>query len=342
MSTPTVSELYLACRNGDMETVKRLLPKTEPRILNQLETNGSTCLHAACYHGHKDVVRYLLSHGASRRVVNHYGCTPLDEAKTQEIADLFPRANEEAHKRFSNTTTQQLEWQFLKGNAEAYSRAIHWNCVRDRGVKKTVKKLFDARVLEGDDEKSAELVEYYFDRAEEENNPIWLLKAYTVESQFYRQLNREMATGSERKVFEKLCKGWTGYYTGIILRNAAFEPYRYSGETYRGMEITPEDFAQYKLKQVITNKSFQSTSKSWKVAKSFACPPTPSIGKLSVILILIIIDRRSALSIEEISEFKNEAEVLIAPGTLFIVKNIDHNRNPCEIELLQLEWTNEF
>jgi len=342
MTTPTVSELYLACRNGDMDTVQRLVPRTKPKDLNRLESNGSTCLHAASYHGHKDIVRYLLSHGASRRVVNHYGCTPLDEAKTQEIADLFPRTNEEAHKRFSDTNSRQLEWQFLKGNAEDYARAVHWNCVKDRGVKKTVNKLFKARLLEGDDEKSAELVEYFFDKAEAENNPIWLLRAYTVESQFYRQLNREMATGNDRQVYKKLCKGWTGYYTGIILRNAAFEPYRYAGETYRGMEVTPEEFEKYKVNQVLTNKSFQSTSKSWKIAKSFACPDKPSIGKLSVIIILSITDRRSALSIETISEFQTEQEVLIAPGTLFIVKSIDHNRTPCEIELLQLAWTNEF
>ena len=55
-----------------------------------------------------------------------------------------------------------------------------------------------------------------------------------------------MAEGKPEKVFEKLKKKWSGYYVGLILCNAAFNPYRYSGETYRGMEVTQEDFARYK------------------------------------------------------------------------------------------------
>jgi hypothetical protein len=342
MATPIVSDLYLACRNGDMATVERLLPNIPIRSLNVLEPNGSTCLHAASYHGHKEIVRLLLAHGASRRTINRYGCTALDEAKTQEVADLFPRTTEAAKKRFSDSPAQQPEWQFEDGNAEDFSRAFHWDCIKDRGIKKTIKKLEKAHILDDDDESAAAIVKNYFDSAKEKNDPIYLLKAYTVESQFYRQLNREMATGTRRQVFKKICKKWTGYYTGIIGRNPAFEPYRFSGQTFRGMQITQSDFAQYKPNIVLANKSFQSTSKSWKIAKGFACPSNPIPGRLSVAIIFTITDRRSALSIEQISEYQNEEEVLIMPGTLFLVTNVNQNEMPYEVELLQLEWKNEF
>ena len=342
MATPLCSDLYLACRNGDMAAVERLLRNTSVRTLNTLEPNGSTCLHAASYHGHREIVLLLLKHGASRRTVNGYGCTPFDEARTQEVADLFPRTSEAAKKRFSGSPATQPEWQFEDANAEHFSRAIHWGCIKDRGIKKTVKELNKAHLLAEDDEKAAAIVKDYFDTAKETKDPVYLLKAYTVESEFYRKLNREMATGSRREVFKKLCKKWTGYYTGMIVRNPAFEPYRFTGQTFRGMQITPSEFAQYRRDNALTNKSFQSTSKSWKIAKGFACPAKPKPGTLAVVVIFTITDRRSALSIESISEYQTEEEVLIVPGTFFLVTNVNENEIPHEVELQQIQWENEF
>lgn len=343
MAAPNVSELYLACRNGDIDLVQQLLPSTPIKILNRLEPNGSTCLHAASYHGHKDIVRLLLENGASRRVINRYGCTPLDEAKTQEVADLFPRSGEARKKRFSDSPAQQTEWQFEENSAESYSRAVHWGCIKDRGLKKTVKKIAKARALDDDpDDPSTKIVQNYFNEALETKDPMSLLKAYTVESQFYKRLNHEMATGNKKQVYEKLRKKWTGYYTGIIVRNPAFDHLRYSGQTYRGMQITPADFDQYRPGVALANKSFQSTSKSWKIAQGFALPSRPAPGRLPVVMVFEITDRRSALSIEEISEYQNEEEVLIVPGTFFIVTNIHLDEIPYEIELKQLEWKDEF
>ncbi len=52
-----VSELYKACRSGDLNTVKSLLPALTVERINQQEPNGSTSLHAASYYGHIDIVR---------------------------------------------------------------------------------------------------------------------------------------------------------------------------------------------------------------------------------------------------------------------------------------------
>jgi hypothetical protein len=342
MAAANVSELYMACRNGDIVTVKRLLSNTPLEVINRIEPNGKTCLHAASAHDRKEIVRLLLQKGATRRVTDRHGRTPLDEARTDEIRGLFRRSQGAATTRYSSNPIQQPEWQFEDTNAESYSRAIHWGSLKDRGLKKTVKELQKSPVLVEDGDVATEVVRNLFRDALATNNPVLLLKAYTVESQFYKRLNREMATGNRREVYKKLCKKWTGYYTGIIARNPAFQRLRYAGETYRGMEITQSDFAQYKPGVALANKSFQSTSKSWKIAKGFACPSSPTPGKLPVVLIFTIIDQRSALSIEDISEFQHEEEVLIIPGTLFIVTEVYQDVVPYEIELRQLEWTNEF
>lgn len=341
MATPAVSDLYLACRNGDQQTVERLLPTTPLRVLNSLEPNGSTCLHAASYHGHADIVRILLAHGACRRIINRFGCTPLDEAKTQAIADLFPRSTEAAKKRFTGNPADEPDWQFTNDWAESYARAVHWGCLKDRGIKKTIAKINKSRVLDDRTNPALQFVRDCFQSALQSKDPLPLLKAYTAESPFYRELNRHMATGNDREVFKKLCGKWTGYYTGLIVRNRAFERFRFTGQTFRGMRVTPGDYARYRPGIALTCKSFQSTSESWKIAKGFACPSQPKPGTVPLILVFTIRDPRSALRIEEISEFQHEEEVLIVPGTLFIVTHVDEDAVPPEAHLQQLEYTNE-
>ncbi len=44
-----LSEFYLACRNGDLDTVQHLLPNMSDEQKNRIESNGSTALHAATY-----------------------------------------------------------------------------------------------------------------------------------------------------------------------------------------------------------------------------------------------------------------------------------------------------
>ena len=139
-------------------------------------------------------------------MTDRYGCTALDEAKTEEIAELFPCSAAAVKKRFSDSPAQQLEWLFANVDTEALSRGVQWGCMTDRGIKKTVKKIRKADVVGDKKDKDAQIVQHYFTDALENNNPISLLKAYTVESQFYKELNSSMATGSRRKVFEKLCK----------------------------------------------------------------------------------------------------------------------------------------
>ncbi|CAF3096240.1 unnamed protein product [Rotaria sp. Silwood2] len=89
-----VSQFYIACRNGDIETVKQILSTTPYEQINQLEPNGSTGLHAASFYGHTDIVRLLLlEYGCERHRLNSYGLTAYEEATTQEIRRLFYRAS---------------------------------------------------------------------------------------------------------------------------------------------------------------------------------------------------------------------------------------------------------
>ncbi|CAF3593112.1 unnamed protein product [Rotaria socialis] len=90
------SEFYFACRNGDIDKVKQMLPIIPYHQLNQLEPNGSTALHAATYFGHLDIVRLLLhEYGSQRHLRNRHGFTAYEEAETDEMRQLYHRPSGE-------------------------------------------------------------------------------------------------------------------------------------------------------------------------------------------------------------------------------------------------------
>ncbi len=341
------SELCRAIRDGDFPKVNNLLPGTSIRTLNSLESNGHTCLHVASSCGHKEIVRLLLDHGASRRIEDRDGRTPLEVAKTKEVAEMFARLEEDAVKRYSVDPREQPKWLFGQDKAEAFSRAIQWDCIKDRGVKKTVKEIEDAKINgkklidNNDQSKEVQSLRYYLNEAREKNDPSLLLKVYTIDSPFYGELNGYMATGNSKQVYEKICGKWSGYYTGAIMKNPALDKYRCSGVTYRGMKIDREALEQYKRGVVLTNKAFQSTSKLVTVALRFARLEERILGKVSVLIQYTILDRKSAFDIRDLSEFPEEEEVLMVPGSLFKVDCVDNRIEPYQIHLRQLTWDHE-
>ncbi|XP_075791247.1 poly [ADP-ribose] polymerase tankyrase-2 isoform X3 [Pelodiscus sinensis] len=72
-------ELFEACRNGDVERVKRLV---RPENVNSRDTAGrkSSPLHFAAGFGRKDVVEYLLQSGANVHARDDGGLIPLHNA----------------------------------------------------------------------------------------------------------------------------------------------------------------------------------------------------------------------------------------------------------------------
>jgi len=85
------SDLYQACRNGDVEAVKQMLTELNTADINRVEPNGSTSLHAASFYGHKTIIQMLLQHGAKSWMLNKYKMTSYEEAANDEIRSLFRR-----------------------------------------------------------------------------------------------------------------------------------------------------------------------------------------------------------------------------------------------------------
>ncbi|XP_077501069.1 ankyrin repeat and BTB/POZ domain-containing protein 1-like isoform X2 [Amblyomma americanum] len=81
-------ELFLSCRTGDLARVKYLVEEQESE-LNVRDRWDGTPLYYACLCGHKDVVEYLLSQGASCVANTFDGERCLYASLSLEIRDLL-------------------------------------------------------------------------------------------------------------------------------------------------------------------------------------------------------------------------------------------------------------
>jgi ankyrin repeat protein len=72
------------------ELFKDLQNQVNPRAtINVADNRGDTLLHQAARYAHKDIIVWLLEHGADVNGINKYGDTPLHEAARHAHAGHF-------------------------------------------------------------------------------------------------------------------------------------------------------------------------------------------------------------------------------------------------------------
>jgi hypothetical protein len=324
-ATAKPSKLYISCRNNEIDAVISLLPTLTLEQINQIEPNGSTALHAAAYYGNQEIVKLLLSKGAQHMIKNLHGCTPYDEAKTEDIKNLFQRQNgarAESRSRFVGEKGASSEWIFVKGDPSSYAslnRKSLLQCRSDQEFDRLCRGIQQYYINENGplaDVKRIEVVRYFIDKAIEENDPTQIVHAYTAETGFYRQLNMDLS---------QMPTHWSGIkhernIASILMFHPVFQGFSFTGETYRGMTMSLEDLKEYVVDSVFMNKTFLSTSKERVRAVSFAVS-NESSTVFSVVCKYSIKHTGTAIGIEDLSEFPSEKEVLILPYASFKVKN---------------------
>jgi len=79
--------LYLAARNGYFDLTEYLIKKGIN--INEVQRDGSTALHGAAYYGQEIVIQLLIENGINTKVINNFGHTAAQEAKTARIRELI-------------------------------------------------------------------------------------------------------------------------------------------------------------------------------------------------------------------------------------------------------------
>jgi hypothetical protein len=304
--------------------------------IDKLQPNGSTALHAASYYGHIEIVQMLLERGASRSLENKYKCLPFDETEKQEIKKLFLR---QSSSRFSDDGSGHIDWMKCDDAAAEIARDYRFRHAglgwKSKHINHRIK--FIRNEMSHTD---AERIGKFLDDAEQKQDPSYLLKAYTVESDFYKKLNKDLAT----KHFQQGTNFGITYFIDFFYNNPAFEKLSFQGKVYRGMTVTQDDLKQYGVGGKVMNKAFMSTTKDRKIAEEFARNGSTHRQtqhgqqvKLSALCTYQIINNRTGLDVERISEYSMEKEVLVGPYTAFIIKAIQQKQQFVEIDLIECQ-----
>jgi hypothetical protein len=334
----TCSDFYLACRNNQIDEVQELLKTISLDEIDRVEPNGSTALHAASYHGHIQIVRLLLEAGADRAIRNKFNFLPFDEAAHDGIKELFYRIPTSSR---LVSDTGAIEWQLIDDDIlEKAEEERH--IIRNLYDRVPITKMFE-RIEKNYIGKGLthfngiENIRRFFEKATNEQDPIWIIKAYTAETDLYKALNKEIAGGANNYQSERR------YIIALISHHPALDQLTYIGASYRVMQVNDDEREKYQVNCSLMTKSFLSSSIDEKLAAWFLCRQELAREsgdqrqraranersiKSWIMCVYNIKHRRTALHIENSSQYAVEGEILIMPYTVFEVKQIKQVKFP--------------
>lgn len=343
------SPFYWACRNGDIATVRNMLPNLTYEQVNEVQPNGSTPLHAACFYNQPQIVQLVLGSGCSRTVVNSHGNTAYQEAATDEIRSLFDRPpsnrfiDENATGSFKLLTQDgndvgkesNIPDDWVKGHRSADEAHEAQFMIAMANSLNPLKQIVKSQA-EADSIKSVtELVSNSVPKKHEKYKTMHelhnkfmkkmgvshLLTMYTLETPLYTRLQDDVDS------FTVLL-----YFHLNELQGRAFQ-----GRSYRGATMTQNDINAYRWAHeregyVLETRVLQSTSLNKSQAQTFAVLKLDltSHVRYSVLLTLDFPEKcPTAINLTKISEtlaalseFEHEEEILVLPYTLFSVRDI--------------------
>ncbi|CAF1406793.1 unnamed protein product [Adineta ricciae] len=163
-----------------------------------------------------------------------------------------------------------------------------------------------------------------------------LLRLYSLETPFYKSLNRDNSDA---------------LFMPLLWRLQSLESRTFQGQSFRGLTMTDEDLRAYQWalhnkNSLIRTCSFCSTSLEERVARQFIGPSIATDKKrvLMVFHFPELCDTAIALyrlsdNLPCVSEYEDEKEVLLLPRTMFMVTNI---KQSVDLIIIYLENVNTF
>lgn len=313
------SELYRACRNGDINVVRHILSARNLSNLNQLELNGSTALHAASFYGHTEIVRLLIEeYDVFRHQVNRYGKTAYEEAATDEIRQLFYRPSN--NNRYCNDDTEDFfitstndrqqdednseasnDWLYMYNNeTEVRNNEDLMLIVASQTCFRRILKPFSRfmEFMNHDEYKKMDILP--FDEAEREIEKA-IDKYIPSNNLNYNKARKCFSTFKKTKQVEELIRLYTletPFYKNmdakeaiivpILLKIYCLETRAYQGLSFRGLYMTKEDFQSYKWawkdkERLIVVKHLCSSSVEKEMAQMFCA--SQSGEKMKVLMV---------------------------------------------------------
>lgn len=154
---------------------------------------------------------------------------------------------------------------------------------------------------------------------------------YTSQSLGYRQINRLLRGqlgkfgATEKEIGWNVVKAKRDYQEHIqFITEALNQLPNYEGVVFRGSQMNPDQLAQYKIGNIVTEKGFISTSKQLAVAKAFSTN------------VFYTIFSKTGKDVSDLSEFPGEDEVTFRPGSKFKVVGIEQKNEKTFIKMIEV------
>jgi hypothetical protein len=188
------------------------------------------------------------------------------------------------------------------------------------------------------DQKDWNDIRNYFKQARKEDNPILFIKAYTLDQDLTKRLNKHSAINTHHalKLYCTLLNcptlAQTQEYTEALTR-IFFHP-KLKGllvhkmEVHRGAVLKDdESIANYKKGATIITTTFLSTSTDREVAEIFSAVPPGNINMISLFCTFNINNthRHTALDLKNISVRPEEKEILILRYIPFTIQSVEQS-----------------
>ncbi|CAF1357202.1 unnamed protein product [Adineta ricciae] len=342
-----INSLHESCKRNDIDQVRQLLPQLDKDEINvRSDDCNRTALHIAAFHGHGEIVKLLLTHeDIDCNIPNQWGLLAKDEAP-ENIKYLFVEQ--------LNIDEESFEW----FDTYKYAYRIAYECqnhlkqwLTKVSFQKLIKEIHQYIEKMDFDQNEKDLIQNYVQQAMETNDPIPLVRAYTEKTPFVTKLNEDLAKEGSDFRFQSalaglntnLCdneaqKGFGGYiYTSILAFHTKLQSYRrFTGLTYRGVNMTKADLDQYQKNRSMLVRTFLSSSTERLVAENFLT--STSKGKYPVICTYNIRNANTAIDVQTISRYPNEKEILIPPFSVFTIVDIKLNLDG--VSFIELEEFN--
>lgn len=180
--------------------------------------------------------------------------------------------------------------------------------------------------------------------AQRRNSIAPLINLYTREDAgFYRPFNTLLAQSAPNTgMSSHLCDR---FIIEFHIHRQELKRRSFTGITYRGATMSVNDLVIYrhaiesKPPGVLGLKTFTSTSKDPLVALKFAFRGSLNEDQKHVLFIFKILQESSTIfGISDESEYKQEEEVLILPGNLFMVTKVEEQPNPPLTKIYLQHW----
>ena len=301
-----------------------------------------TALHIASRDGRHKIVQMLLEYGDSMLKRNYEGVTPFDLAKSGKVKQVFVE-----HQRPLPCFKGKIcEWNIAYRDPSMKSAQIRQYLRRTHFTNQEFATAAGCYVrcylsLEGYPQYKLEQLETIGYAS-----PDAFIRAYTSSAGLYEIINRHLVTYAMAYIdsFFDITVPYSLIHYLLSVLASILRAYTYrrsfKGCVFRGMLIQREDLDKYVMGSRILNAAFLSTSVSREVAEMFAGfhfsenSTSPDSSHIHALCSYRIQNDATAVHIQQLSQFRDENEVLIFPFSAFRITGVEKiSRTVVKIQL---------